>query len=506
MRKYVLLNKILIKYFDFLDIPNIYICGISINSNLIKKDFLFVALKGYKSNGRKYIYNAVLNGAVSVLTYSNLSKNYCLYNLKYNIFIFYILNLDYYLSEISGEFYDNPSKKIKLIGVTGTNGKTTVVNFISYWLYLLGYKSTLLSTIGNGFYNDLYPTLNTTISSVDIQNNLNNFYLKGSKFTSMEVSSHSLIQNRVKSLFFSSVIFTNLTLDHLDYHKNIKNYELAKYKLFTEFNVKNLIINIDDNIGFKWFNNLPKKFIIAVTFYKKNILYFNNCRWIYIKKIYCYGFLKKIYFDSFWGNDVLNVFFIGNFNIINFILSFVTLLSLNIKLKYLLDTSKYLILPEGRMEIFNIYKKPLCIVDYAHTPDALKNILLESRKYCKGKLWCIFGCTGNRDKSKRSLMGFIAKKYSDILVITNDDLYDENEFSILNDIKSGIYDFKNVYIILNRILAIKFCIKNSNYNDLILIAGKGHENFQILKNNKRVCYSDRKLVSKLLGKYTWDFF
>ncbi len=478
-------------------LPDIYISSIKNDSRLVKKGDLFIALKGYYLNGRDFIKEAINKGAICVLTYSNINKNYYIYNIKYKVYFFYILNLDIYLSDISGFFYDHPSKKMLLLGVTGTNGKTTIVNISSYWVYLLGYKSAILSTIGNGFINNLYSSLNTTESAINIQRWLYHFYKKFCKFVSIEVSSHALIQNRVKSLYFSSVVFTNLTLDHLDFHLNFKKYELAKWKLFSEFNVKNLVINIDDYIGFKWFRNISNKYVIPVTFNKEYIIYFKY-RWLLIKKIEVYGFLKKIYFNSFWGNHVLNVFLLGKFNIMNIILSFVSLLSLGFNILDLINVSKYLYLPIGRMELFIKKKKPLVIIDYAHTPDAFKNILLETKKFCLGKLWCIFGCTGNRDKSKRSLIGYLVKKYSDYVIITNDDLYNEDENSILNDIKLGINDYNDVYIILDRVLAIKFSLQNANSKDTILILGKGHENFIFLKKNK-IIYSDRNLVNKILG-------
>ncbi len=492
------LNILLSKYFNFNKLPYIYISDIICDSRLVKKNNLFIAIKGYNTNGRNFIYEAVLNGAIAVLTYSNINKSYYIFNKKYKVYIFYLKNFNIFLPKIVSKFYNYPGKKIISVGVTGTNGKTTVVDICTQWVNLLGYKSCMLSTIGNGFYNNLFPSLNTTISSVDIQRELNFFYKNKADFVFIEVSSHSLIQNRVNYVFFSSAVFTNLSLDHLDYHICMKNYELAKYKLFSEYKIKNLIINIDDKIGFKWFIKLlPIEYVIPVTYNYEYINLFKY-RWIYIKKIEYYGFLKKIYFFSSWGNGVIKLFLVGDFNIKNFFLSFVTLLSLGINFKDLIDSSKYLILPKGRLEFFRSKNKPLIIVDYAHTPAALKNILIESKKYCVGKLWCIFGCTGNRDRSKRSIMGNIAKKYSDLVIITNDDLYYENEFSILNDIKLGINDFSNVYIILDRILAIKFAIKNSSKYDVILIAGKGHEDFHFILGKKKK-YSDRYLVNKLFG-------
>ncbi len=494
------INVFLSKYFNYLELPNIYVLDIKYNSCLVKKYDLFIAVKGLNLDGKIFIFDAVYNGAISVLTYSDIKdKSYYFYDTKYNIFIFYLWDLNFLLSYIAADFYGNFSKKIPILGITGTNGKTTVTSFSSQWLDILDYKSCLLSTIGNGFYNNLSYSLNTTSSPIDIYRNLRDYYNLGSEFISMEVSSHSLSQYRVESLFFSAAVFTNLTLDHLDYHINFKNYELAKWRLFSEFKINNLIINIDDNIGYKWYKKIFSYKVIPVTFNKFKIKSFKY-RWLYVKYIKYFGFLKKIYFNSYWGNGILNIFFIGYFNIKNLLLSFVSLLSLGFNFKDLIYNSKYLSLPEGRMEFFKNSNKstPLVIVDYAHTPDALKNVLIESRKYCLGNLWCIFGCTGNRDKSKRSLMGFIANKYSDYVVITNDDLYSENELSILKDIKLGINNFNNVYIILNRILAIKFAIKNSFSNDVILIAGKGHERFHILYN-KKIKYSDRYLVNKLLG-------
>ncbi len=496
--KIISLNKLLFKYFCFINFPDIYISGISCDSRLIKKNNLFIALKGYHTNGRYFISNAVYNGAVAVLTYSNIKKSYYLFNYQYKIYIFYLKKIDIFLSDIISKFYNYPGKKLISVGVTGTNGKTTVVNLCSQWAYILGYKSAMLSTIGNGFYGSLSPSLNTTVSSLELQSELNFFYKKSTDFVFIEVSSHSLIQRRVENVYFSSAVFTNLSLDHLDYHINIKNYELAKLKLFSEYKIKNLIINIDDPIGYYWFKNLlPIENIIPVTCNFKYIKLFKY-RWIYIKKIEYYGFLKKIFFLSSWGNGIIKLFLIGDFNIKNFFLSFITLLSLNLNLKDLLDSSKYLILPKGRLEFIKKKNYSLIIIDYAHTPIALKNILLESRKYCQGKLWCIFGCTGNRDKNKRPIMGSIAKKYSDIIIITNDDVYYENEISIINDIKLGINNFNNVFIILNRILAIKFAIKNSSKYDVILIAGKGHENFHFIFG-KKIKYSDKYWVSKLLG-------
>ncbi len=491
------LNELLCNYLNLNELEVIYITGIKDNSRLIVKGDLFVALKGFNFDGKNYIYESVLNGAVAVLTYSNINKSYYVFNKKYNIYIFYLFKLNFFLSEIFNRFYNYSSKNLLILGVTGTNGKTTVVNISAQWLMLLGYKTYILSTLGNGFYNKLNPSLNTTGSALETQINLKLCDDNKVDFVSIEVSSHALDQYRVNSLNFSAAVFTNLSIDHLDYHLNFKNYELSKWKLFYDFDIDNLIINVDDNIGFKWYKKLSKKIVIPVSLnYKK--IFFDTKRWLFVTKIRFFGFLKKIYFVSSWGKGVLKIFLVGFYNIMNVLLSFVALLSLNFSFEKLLNFSKYLVLPKGRMEFFYKFNKPLVIVDYAHTPDALKTVLLESRKYCKSKLWCVFGCTGNRDRIKRPIMGKIAKKYADIIIITNDDLHFEDENIILNDIKLGIKDFNNVYIILNRILAVKFALSNSNVNDVVIITGKGHENFQIIFGH-RIKYSDRNLVKQILG-------
>ncbi len=494
------INSLLSRYFNFIELPNCFINDIKINSRLVVKGDLFIALKGYKVNGKWFIYNAVKNGAIAVLTYSSNKYSYFKYNKNYGIYVFYLFCLDSYLSEIAGLFYDNPSKKFILTGVTGTNGKTTVVNILSQWVYLLNYNSSMLSTIGNGFYNKLIESSNTTCSAVEIQNYLRCFAKKKVDFCSIEVSSHSLIENRINSLFFLAAIFTNLTLDHLDYHFNMFNYELSKFKLFVDFNINNLIINVDDPVGFRWCKKLSVNKVIPVSFKNYNSIFFSN-RWLYVVCIKEYGFLKKIHFCSSWGNGFINTTLHGIFNIKNLLLSFVALLSLGFDIHDLLRNSKYLVLPTGRMEFFFSKNFPLVVVDYAHNPDSLEKSLNYSRTFCKGKLWCIFGCTGNRDKSKRSLMASIVQKLSDIVIVTNDDLYYENENSILNDIKLGFNNYNNVYFISNRSIAINFSIESASVNDLVLLLGKGHENYQIILD-KKINFSDRYEVSRCLGIFS----
>lgn len=470
---------------------------IILDSRKIKKGDLFIAIKGNNLNGYNFISHAIYKGAIAIIKQS--CNYYCSFfkNNNKNIPILNLMNLNKNLSAIAGRFYRHPSKKTKVVAVTGTNGKTTVTHLISQWINLLGSKSGIIGTLGNGVFNNLIDTNCTTDSAIDIQKYLKNFLKKNIKLVSIETSSHGLHQDRVISLFFSSAVFTNLTRDHLDYHKNMKNYELSKWKLFSEYQVNNKIINADDKTGFKWLNKLPEAIAVSIknNFFKQQ----KKRSFLKVSDIFFYKNNTEIEFESTWGNGSFNMPLLGKFNVINVILSLATLLSMNFPFKKIINVAKYLEPIKGRMELYKQFFSPYIVIDYAHTPDALKNVLKACRIYCKKNLWCIFGCGGNRDISKRAYMGYIATKYSDRVIITDDNpRYEESE-KIINDILIGIKNIfmKKIKIISQRSKAIFYAIENAKLNDWILIAGKGHEKYQIIKNNY-LNYSDIITVKKWL--------
>ncbi|WP_168895039.1 UDP-N-acetylmuramoyl-L-alanyl-D-glutamate--2,6-diaminopimelate ligase [Enterobacteriaceae endosymbiont of Donacia tomentosa] len=494
----ITLQKLLKNYINHNLIKHIFINKIVLDSRHIKgKNCLFIAIKGHKNDGRNFIDDAINNGAAAVLTYT--TSNLLSYNIIFKNFIpiIFFPNLHKYISYFADILYDHPSKKIPVVGVTGTNGKTSVTNFLMQWTHILGKNPAILSTIGNGFYKKLKLTNNTTDSAVEIQSTLKYFVDKKSDIVFMEVSSHGLDQFRVANVIFSTGIFTNLSRDHLDYHLNMKNYELTKWKFFSDHQIKTKIINIDDNVGLKWFKRLSTSSIPVMT---KKISYKSNL-FFQVKNI---NFLKNktiITFNSSWGHGKINTVLLGYFNVINVILSMTTLLSLNFSLKELLKTSYELKPIIGRMEKISLGKMryPTIIIDYAHTPDALKNILLTIQLYCQGKIWCIFGCGGERDIGKRHIMGYIANKFSDYTIITSDNSRTENTADIIKDILKGCYKLNNTCVILNRTKAIYYAIFNAYKEDTILIAGKGHENYQII-GNKIFHYSDHQIIKNILEK------
>ncbi|WP_238967843.1 UDP-N-acetylmuramoyl-L-alanyl-D-glutamate--2,6-diaminopimelate ligase [Buchnera aphidicola] len=399
---------------------------------------------------------------------------------------------------LAERFYCKPSSQLKVVGITGTNGKTTVAQLINQWNELLGNKTATMGTLGNGFHNFLKPTKNTTSSAIDIQSFLYSV-LNQVKLVTIEVSSHGLVQNRVKSIAFHIAIFTNLTQDHLDYHGNMKKYALAKLSLFTDHKVKKIILNANDRYAQNWLKNFPNKYTVAVTIKNSKQKKYAK-KWINATNIKIDSRKTDIQFESSWGTGTISTCLIGKFNIENLLLALACMLEMNYKLSDLIKTSIQLKPIYGRMQKLHFSRKPICIIDYAHTPDALKQALSSIKsQYSQKKIWCIFGCGGERDKKKRPLMGKIAEKIADKVIITNDNPRNEDQNIIINEIIAGCIKKEKIIIIPNRKKAISYVFVQSNINDIIFISGKGHENYQIIGNH-RIDHSDQETILNLLEK------
>lgn len=481
---------------SLIKLPNIKISGISLDSRIIKKNYLFIAVSGCNTDGKLYIPEAIKKGACAIIKETKKETNYIQWIDK--IPVINIFKLKNKLSKIAGNYYDHPSRNLKIIGVTGTNGKTTTVSFLAQFIKLLGRKSALLSTIGNGIFGDiLTKSDNTTDSPLEIQKSLYEFLINEVELVAIEVSSHGLIQNRVKNIKFNAAAFTNLTHDHLDYHKNMMNYEKSKFILFNNLDVGKKIINTDSYIGSCWIKKIPDAIAVSTECMPK----YTNRQFFYINvnNIKSFGNNNIIPFSSSWGSGYINTNFFEKFNIKNMAIALTTLLSLNYSLKDLINCTYYLTKVPGRMEIIKKKNRPTVVIDYAHTPEALKQVLIVIKKRCYGKVWCIFGCGGSRDRSKRSIMGRIATEYANKVIITDDNPRYEDSQKILQDITKNLKK-TSFRFISDRQQAIKFTIKNSKYNDWILIAGKGCEEYQIYKD-KKILHSDYKVAKKYLDLY-----
>lgn len=353
-----------------------------------------------------------------------------------------------------------------------------------------------MGTLGHGIYNHLKHSKNTTESTINIQKFLYEMTNKKIKIVAMEISSHSIVQNRISGLSFSIAILTNITPEHLDYHKTMENYIRSKWLFFSKFNIKTFIINADDRIGFQWIKKMSLKNVITITINRN----FNpplSKKWINANKILDNNNHTYIYFHSSWGNGLLKSQLIGIFNVSNLLLALAATLELGYPLDFLIKTCKFIKTICGRMQTFHSINKPKIIIDYAHNPDSLKNLLTTLKIKYNKKLWCIFGCGGNRDQTKRAKMGAIAENLSDKIILTNDNPRNENPIKIISNILEGCKNKKNIIVIVERKDAIKFAITQADKKDLIVIAGKGHETYQIIGDNYYY-FSDHKIVTKLL--------
>ncbi|QOI11271.1 UDP-N-acetylmuramoyl-L-alanyl-D-glutamate--2,6-diaminopimelate ligase [Blochmannia endosymbiont of Colobopsis nipponica] len=478
------------------EIPECFFKDIITDSRDVAYNDLFIAIEGYKTNGCFYIFNAINKGASAIIAHcknSLLSGNVQHLN---GVPVVYFNQLQRYLSAISGRFLNHPSQYFNLVGVTGTNGKSTVTHLLSNWVSLLNEKSAVMGTIGNGIIGNIYPSKNTTCSAIEIQKMLAQFKIQGVTFVAIEVSSHGLVEHRVSDLHFKVAVFTNLTRDHLDYHGDMLNYELAKWQLFHDLEVEEFVINYDDSVGRNWLSKIPNAVAVTVSSILPNRYW--QGRWLRAAKVYYYYDRTEIFFTSSWGNGVIYTQLLGKFNVSNLLLALATLLVLKYPLSLLLNTAVRLRSICGRMQFLRVAGYPIIVIDYAHTPDALKQALIVARSYTHSKLYCIFGCGGDRDKKKRSLMGKIAERYADKLIITSDNSRNEDPWDIVEEVQKDLLDRAKVQVIISRSEAISIAISQSTSEDLLLIAGKGHENYQIV-GNQWLNYSDFSVVKENVG-------
>ncbi|UVK77784.1 MAG: UDP-N-acetylmuramoyl-L-alanyl-D-glutamate--2, 6-diaminopimelate ligase [Sodalis sp. Fse] len=455
---------------------------------------LFVAIVGHQTDGRRYISQAIARGVAAVLAEAEEEARDGDVRELHGVPVIYLSQLNQRLSALAGRFYQQPSHSMRLIGVTGTNGKTTTIHLLAQWVYLLSEMSAVMGTVGYGIFGHIHPAGNTTGSAIEIQQQLAQLLRKGVTFSAMEVSSHGLVQHRVSDLHFAAAVFTNLSRDHLDYHGDMVRYEAAKWQLFSALSVGQYIINADDATGRRWLSRLPQAVVVTMSGTLPQGRYGG---WLRANAVRYHARGAYISFNSSWGEGLMHSQLIGKFNVNNLLLALVTLLALGYPLRSLLATVGQLQSVCGRMEVFHAADCPTVVVDYAHTPDALEKALLALRMHCHGKLWCIFGCGGDRDKGKRPLMGAIAERYADRLILTDDNPRSEASQDIINEIKSGLLDASSSLVIPRRDEAVASAILQAAQEDMVLVAGKGHEDYQIICQ-KRLDYSDRTTVARLL--------
>lgn len=471
----------------------INVSGIAIDSRLVSKGDMFMAYRGSTVNGVDYIDDAIDAGAIAIL----VDDGEAYQQDSVSVPVISVANLRKQAGHIISRFYEEPSKKMRLVGVTGTNGKTTVTFMIAYAMYSLGKQSALIGTIGKGLFRRLESDKTTTPDPVKLHSLLASWVNKIDTAV-MEVSSHALDQGRVAGVEFDTAIFTNLSRDHLDYHESFEEYADAKFQLFNFPGLKNAIINIDDDYGILFIEKLPDDLNVIAYSTESKILKTNkkNVQFVYCDNINVEGLITTLNVKSPWGKITIQTSLLGSFNIANCLAAFSGLCLSGLEAEKAANALSTFNGVPGRMEYFSTPNKPLVVVDYAHTPDAMEKALQALKPYCIGKLHCIFGCGGDRDTGKRSKMGEIAELLSDYVVITNDNPRTESEERIVENILEGIKNKSSVAVIYDRSHAITSTFLNADVDDIILIAGKGHETTQQI-GTTFYPFSDRELARRL---------
>ena len=484
-----LLSDILykVKLEEIIGSTHVAISSIVFDSRKVKKDSLFVATKGAADDGHIYIQKAIELGAIAIVC-EEIPKDK-------NDQITYVKVEDstYALGVMACNYFDNPSEKLKLVGITGTNGKTTTVTLLFNLFKSLGYSVGLLSTVQNKINNTVIPSTHTTPDAITLNELLFKMEEQGCEFVFMEVSSHAIIQNRIAGINFTGALFSNITHDHLDYHKTFDEYIKAKKQFFNLLpSTAFALTNRDDKNGMVMLQNTKAN---KYTYGLKNIADY-KCK---IIESHLNGLLLNIDNHEVW------VKLIGTFNAYNILSVYATAVLLKQDITSVLTALSNLNSVEGRFQYVKSPNGVIGIIDYAHTPDALKNVLETVKEIRSGseQVITLVGCGGDRDSAKRPIMAAIACEYSNKVILTSDNPRTEDPEEILNQMQAGInpVDLKKVLRITDRREAIKIACSFSSKGDIILIAGKGHEKYQEIKGVKHD-FDDLEILKetiKILG-------
>jgi len=473
---------------SFYGTKDIVIKGIAYDSRKVKKDYIFVCIKGLKTDGHNFINDSIKNGAKVIIIEKDIHN---LELIKQQVSIIKVKDSRLVLSKISDNFYGNPSHKLKIIGITGTNGKTSITYLTNTLLESNGIKCGLLGTINNRIGDKIINTSRTTPEAPELHSLFKKMIEANVEVCTMEVSSHALDLFRVEDVAFNIGIFTNLTPDHLDYHENMEEYKNAKIKLFYKTSDIN-IINIDDKYGKEIYDSIKELNtpLLSYSIKEKSDIYATN---IEMESTYSTFTLVT---PKFSGKVRLNI--PGLFSIYNLLASISVCYSLGFDFSMIKNGIASIKPVKGRFETVTNNKGLNIIVDYAHTPDALENVLNTIKQFAKNRIIVVFGCGGDRDRTKRPVMGKVASSLSDICIITNDNPRTEDPNQIIKDILKGIDVKKSNYkIIMDRREAIKKAINIAEKGDFILIAGKGHETYQII-GDKTYEFDDTEVAKSFL--------
>jgi len=477
------LRELLAGIVESLPVTDPVVRGLALDSRRVENGYLFLAVPGTHADGRAFIAGALARGACAVLYEDDGSAIEARDTLAIGV-----PGLRARIGEIASRFHGSPSQRIRIVGVTGTNGKTTTTHLLAQALDRPGSRCGLIGTLGSGYPGALDPALHTTPDALRVHELLAGFVHDGASATCMEVSSHALDQARVAGVAFNIAVFTNLTRDHLDYHGDMDAYAAAKARLFDFPELDAAVINADDRFGQALITRVrPGVQIVEFGLERGKV----RARSVIPSTA---GLTIEV--TTPHGDATVRSPLLGRFNASNLLAVLAALLVIGLPLADAVRAIDHAKPVAGRMERFGGESGPLVVVDYAHTPDALDKALAALREHTSGKLVCVFGCGGDRDRGKRPLMGAIAERLSDVVILTNDNPRHEDPQAIVAEIAGGMRGTPSV--VPDRIQAIRAALAECRAGDIVLVAGKGHEDYQQI-GDRRLPYSDRETVAALLG-------
>jgi UDP-N-acetylmuramoyl-L-alanyl-D-glutamate--2,6-diaminopimelate ligase len=469
------------------------------DSRTVQPGDTFVAYPGTQADGRGFIAQAIERGANAVIWDAHDFK----WDAKWNVPNLPVHDLRHKAGLIADYVYDQPSQKLWMVGVTGTNGKTSISHWLAKSFTELGRRSALLGTLGNGFPGALEATANTTPDALLLHGLLAEYEQQGAKAAVMEVSSHALTQGRVNGVYYDVALLTNLTRDHLDFHGDMKNYAAAKRRLFDWVHLKYAVVNLDDAFGVELAESLEDASVEVIGFGMNDeslkLAERLGIRMVYgtLTQMDAHGLTLQLH--TSWGAAVLQSKLIGRFNASNLLGALGVLLVSEADIDDAVRVLGMQKAVEGRMQTMGGKDIPAVVVDYAHTPDALEKVLLTLREVTEpagGKVICVFGCGGDRDRGKRPMMGTVVSRFADVRIVTSDNPRSEEPREIIDAVIAGMQG--EYQVIEDRARAIAHAIELAHPADTVLLAGKGHEDYQEIKG-VRYPFSDCEIAHRALS-------
>lgn len=470
------------------------ITGLCADSRRVQPGHLFIARRGGRFHALDHAPEAVGRGAVAILAGEGDAEGL---RAALGVPVFVLEDLTQMLGQMADRFHGEPSRDLHVIGVTGTNGKTSVTHFIAQALAMAGQPSGLIGTLGLGPWGDLATASHTTPDVLSVHAELARQRDLGVRYVAMEVSSHALDQGRVAGVRFRAAVFTNLSHDHLDYHGDLHTYAQAKARLFEELHPTASILNMDDAFGRELLESLQGRMPLWAYGLGEQPWSAGSASVIEARSLRLDSQGMRIDLNTPLGHGVLRSPLLGGFNASNLLAALATLLEIGMPLEDALAHLGRVEAPAGRMERFAVAGRPLVVVDYAHTPDALDKALRTLRRHTAGRLSVVFGCGGERDAAKRPSMGAVAAELADRIILTDDNPRGEDGDAIIQAILAGMPLGQPVSIERDRRSAIALALAEAEAEDIILVAGKGHEDYQEVAGQRRA-YSDRDTVRELL--------